>query len=166
MIFEWDERKRRENRRKQGFDFADCAALFEGPVVTEPDDRFAYGERRSWALGLLQGRFQCGRQTGMKKRATSKKSRSDWKRIDAMRDEDIDYSDIPPLTDEQWARAVVRWPTGVPPAKRQVTLRLDADVLEWFRARGDGYQTHINSLLRSYMIEHKAAGERRTRRRG
>src|SRR5262245_23924464 len=102
----------------------------------------------------------------MKKRATSKKSRTDWKRIDAMRDEGIDYSDIPPLTDEQWARAVVRWPAGAPPAKKQVTLRLDADVLEWFRARGGGYQTHINSLLRSYMIEHRAAGERRTRRRG
>jgi uncharacterized protein (DUF4415 family) len=99
----------------------------------------------------------------MKKRAISKKSRTDWKRIDAMR-EDIDYSDIPPLTDEQLARAVVRWPAGAPPAKKQVTLRLDADVLEWFRARGEGYQTQINSLLPAYMdahVEGKGGARRR-----
>lgn len=100
----------------------------------------------------------------MKKRATSKKSKTDWKRIDSMRDEDIDYSDIPPWTDEQWAKAVVRWPGGAPPAKEQITLRLDADVLEWFRARGKGYQTQINLLLRLYMIEHQVASKRGARR--
>ena len=57
MIFEWDERKRRENLRKHGFDFADCAFLFTGPVITEPDDRFAYGEMRMWAFGLLHRRI-------------------------------------------------------------------------------------------------------------
>ena len=56
MIFEWDERKRRENRRKHGLDFADCAALFEGPIITWPDDRFAYGELRLQAFGLLHRR--------------------------------------------------------------------------------------------------------------
>jgi uncharacterized protein (DUF4415 family) len=81
-----------------------------------------------------------------------------------MRDEDIDTSDSPPWTDAEWARAVVRWPNGAPPAKTQITMRLDADVLEWFRAHGKGYQTHINALLRSYMIEHEAAGKREARR--
>ncbi len=100
----------------------------------------------------------------MKKRATSRTSQTDWKRIDAMRDEDIDMSDSPPWTDEQWARAVVRWPGGAPPAKAQITLRLDADVLAWFRAKGKGYQTQMNLLLRSYMIEHKAASKRGARR--
>jgi uncharacterized protein len=56
VIFEWDDRKRRANLRKHGFDFADCARLFEGPVITEPDDRFAYGELRMWAFGLLHRR--------------------------------------------------------------------------------------------------------------
>jgi uncharacterized protein (DUF4415 family) len=73
-----------------------------------------------------------------------------------MRDEDIDRSDIPETTPEWWAKAAVRWPPGGPPAKLQITLRLDADVLEWFRGRGKGYQTHINALLRSYMIAHEA----------
>jgi len=76
-----------------------------------------------------------------------------------MRDEDIDYSDIPATTPEQWAKAVVRWPVGGPPAKEQITLRVDADVLAWFRARGKGYQTHINALLRAYMKAH--AGSKR-----
>ncbi len=69
-----------------------------------------------------------------------------------MRDEEIDLSDIPEATPEWWARAVVRWPGGGPPPKEQITLRLDADVLKWFRAQGKGYQTQINALLRSYML--------------
>jgi uncharacterized protein (DUF4415 family) len=91
----------------------------------------------------------------MKKRSASKRSQTDWKRIDAMRDEDIDFSDIPPLTAEQIARAVVRVGLKPVPPKQQITLRLDADVLDWFRARGAGYQTQINSLLRAYMDAHR-----------
>ena len=71
-----------------------------------------------------------------------------------MRDEDIDYSDIPPMTPEMLARSVLR--VGLKPVlrKSQVTLRVDTDVLEWFRALGAGYQTQINSLLRAYMEAH------------
>jgi uncharacterized protein (DUF4415 family) len=90
----------------------------------------------------------------MSKRSTSKKSKSDWKRVDGMRDEDIDFSDIPETTAEEFARAVVRIGFKPVPPKAQITLRLDADVLEWFRERGVGYQTQINALLRAYMIEH------------
>jgi uncharacterized protein (DUF4415 family) len=72
-----------------------------------------------------------------------------------MRDEDIDFSDIPPVTAEQFARAVVRVGLKPVPPKQQITLRLDADVLEWFRARGTGYQTQINALLRAYMEAHR-----------
>ena len=91
----------------------------------------------------------------MKKKASSKiRSKTDWKRIDAMRDADIDFSDDPEWTPEMFARAVRR--VGLKPVlrKSQITLRLDADVLEWFRARGSGYQTQINSLLRAYMEAH------------
>ena len=72
-----------------------------------------------------------------------------------MRDHDIDFSDIPPMTPEMFAKAVVR--AGLKPTapKEQITLRLDADVLQWFRARGAGYQTQINALLRAYMQEHR-----------
>jgi uncharacterized protein (DUF4415 family) len=71
-----------------------------------------------------------------------------------MRDEDIDFSDNPEATAEDFARAVVHLGFKPLPPKEQITLRLDADLLEWFRARGAGYQTQINALLRAYMNEH------------
>jgi uncharacterized protein (DUF4415 family) len=91
----------------------------------------------------------------MKKKATSKKSQTDWKRVKAMTDKDIDLSDNPELTPEMFARAVVR--RGLKPVlrKHQITLRIDGDVLEWFKKQGQGYQTLINSLLRAYMEAHK-----------
>jgi uncharacterized protein (DUF4415 family) len=59
----------------------------------------------------------------------------------------IDYADIPPLGDEFLAKARQAWP----PAKQQLTIRLDADVLEWLRMNGRGYHTRINRILRSAM---------------
>ena len=59
----------------------------------------------------------------------------------------IDYSDIPPLDDAFFAKARAAWP----PAKNQLTIRLDADVLAWLKSRGKGYQTRINRILRAAM---------------
>jgi uncharacterized protein (DUF4415 family) len=59
----------------------------------------------------------------------------------------IDYSDIPPLGDEFFAKATAAWP----PTKHQLTIRLDADVLDWLKANGRGYQTRINHILRAAM---------------
>ncbi len=75
--------------------------------------------------------------------------------MDALRDQDIDLSEHPQLTSEQFARAVAR--EGMTPVtrKRQVTLRVDADVLDWFKNLGKGYQSRINALLRAYMDAHK-----------
>jgi uncharacterized protein (DUF4415 family) len=93
-----------------------------------------------------------------KKLSTTK---SDLKRLDAMTDEDIDYSDIPPTTDEEWARAEVF--IG---GKQAVSLRLDPDVVAFFKEQGKGYQTAMNRVLRQYMEAHKskrkAAGVRKT----
>ena len=72
-----------------------------------------------------------------------------------MRDEDIDFSDSPELTPEMFAKAVVRRGLQHRPKKVQLTLRLEEDVLTWFRARGRGYQTQINDLLRAYMEAHE-----------
>jgi uncharacterized protein (DUF4415 family) len=90
----------------------------------------------------------------MKKSRTSKKSRTDWKRLDAMKDEDIDLSEIPAITPEMFARAVVRRNLKPVAHKEQLTLRIDSEVLKWYRRQGPGYQTRINSLLRAYMEEH------------
>jgi uncharacterized protein (DUF4415 family) len=66
-------------------------------------------------------------------------------------DSEIDYSDIPPLTDKFWQNAVSS--PLYRPVKHQLTVRLDADVLAWLRKQGRGYQTRINSLLRTAMLK-------------
>ena len=68
----------------------------------------------------------------------------------------IDYSDIPPLGDEFFRKATEAWP----PAKQQLTIRLDADVLNWLRANGRGYQTRINHILRAAMESTHPPGSR------
>ena len=77
------------------------------------------------------------------------------KRLDAMKDEDIDFSEIPEITLEMCARGIVRRGLKPIPPKKQLTLRMDSDVIEWFKKQGRGYQTKINSLLRAYMEEHQ-----------
>ncbi len=93
----------------------------------------------------------------MKRPVTSRKSRTDWKRVDALKDEKIDFSDTPELTPEMFARSLVR--RGLKPVARKklLTLRIDSDVVEWYRRQGPGYQTRINALLRAYMRERKNA---------
>lgn len=92
----------------------------------------------------------------MRNSATSTKSLTDWERVEAMTDADIDLSDWPEVTPEMFARAVVR--DGLKPRlkKEQLTLRVASDVIAWFKGRGRGYQTQINALLRAYMEAHKA----------
>ena len=91
----------------------------------------------------------------MNNETTSRDSQTDWQRLDAMSDEQIDLSDCPETTPEQFAKAIVR--QGLPASKNkaQVTLRIDNDVLEWFKSQGRGYQTQINTLLRAYMEAHR-----------
>ena len=76
-----------------------------------------------------------------------KKSCSDIERLRKMTDEEIDYSDCPAMDEEFFKHAKI----VLPEKKETVTIRLDKEVLEWFRAQGKGYQTRINALLRSYM---------------
>ena len=80
-----------------------------------------------------------------------KPSKTDWKRLSEMDDSQIDTSDIAALDEAFFQQAELRTPS-----KQPVTLRLDADVLEWFKSRGQGYQTRINQLLRRYMETHQS----------
>jgi len=64
-----------------------------------------------------------------------------------MTDEDVDTSDIPPLDEGFFANAQIR----IPKPKETVTIRLDSDVVDWFKEQGKGYQTRINAVLRTYM---------------
>lgn len=77
--------------------------------------------------------------------------RTDWDRLDAMKDEDIDTSDIAALDADFFKSAEV----VMPPEKKHVSIRLDADVLEWMKSQGKGYQSRINAVLRAYYEAHQ-----------
>ena len=79
-----------------------------------------------------------------------KPSETNWVRVDEMNDEEIDTSDIPPLDEAFFANAKLRVPEKV-----SVTVNVDADVLEWFRAQGGEFQQRINAALRIYAEAHK-----------
>jgi uncharacterized protein (DUF4415 family) len=89
----------------------------------------------------------------MSKKHTLEKFGTDIERLKNMKDEDIDFSDIPKTTPEMWTKGFVR--KGLKPVKnkKQITLRIDQDVLDFFKEQGKGYQTKINQLLRTYMEE-------------
>ena len=91
----------------------------------------------------------------MKKKNISRKSQTDWEQVDKMQDNQIDFSDNPEVTPEMFAKAIVR--KGLKPVvqKSQITLRIDEDVLTWFKKQGTGYQTRINSLLKAYKEAHQ-----------
>ncbi len=75
-----------------------------------------------------------------------KRSKTDWARLQKMNDQAIDTSDVEELDEDFLRRAEIRMPV-----KKSVTIRIDEDVLLWFKSQGKGYQTRINRLLRTYM---------------
>jgi len=80
-----------------------------------------------------------------------RKGRTDWARVDALTDEDIakavaDDPDAAPI-DVDWSDAVL----VIPPKKKAISIRVDEDVLDFFKRQGEGYQRRINAVLRSYM---------------
>jgi len=78
--------------------------------------------------------------------------------LEAMRDEDIDFSDIPEITDFS---GFVRG-GFYKPVKRQITLRLDADVVDFFEAGGKGYHTRINDALREWVSKQRGSARRKS----
>ena len=89
-------------------------------------------------------------------------SRTDWAKFDAMTEEELEASIAadPDDTHEEldWSKAFKGLPP-FPPAKKHISLRIDADVLDWFKATGRGYQTRINHVLRAYVESRKRAAE-------
>jgi uncharacterized protein (DUF4415 family) len=92
----------------------------------------------------------------MKRSNITKESQTE--RLDKMTDQDIDLTDVPEISPELFARAVVRHGLKSVERKELITIRVDRDVLTWFRAQGRGYQTRINALLRAYMEAHAQHG--------
>jgi uncharacterized protein (DUF4415 family) len=93
-------------------------------------------------------------------RLERKKSQTDWAAVDALTDEEITQAvandpDAVPI-DIDWSDAVL----VVPPKKQAISIRVDEDVLNFFKKEGDGYQRRINAVLRSYM-QQKAKPKKR-----
>ena len=90
--------------------------------------------------------------------SSRKRSKTNWKKVDSLSDSKIDYSDIPEL-DALFFLQAVRWPGR----KLQITLRLDPDILAFFRRHGKGYQTTINAVLRRYVETQRDRSASRSR---
>lgn len=77
-------------------------------------------------------------------------SKTDWKRVEAMSQTEVER-----LADKDEGRLAPDWEStvivGLPPAKQDIHIRLDGDILDWFKARGRGYQTRINAVLRAFV---------------
>ena len=79
---------------------------------------------------------------------------ADLERINAMSDDEIDYSDLPEVTDFSGFKRGLFYR----PEKQAVTIRLDADVVAWFKSAEPKYQTAVNRVLREYMLAHAKSG--------
>jgi uncharacterized protein (DUF4415 family)/uncharacterized DUF497 family protein len=177
--FEWDEAKNRQNRRKHAVDFEVAALVFDDPNQRSEQDRFVNGEERWQTIGWVS-EFYWSVTRGLRKRSfgssrlerraarkgvviimaivryerkpgepLTRRQKENLKKVARIKDEDIDFSDIPELTDEWFARAVRG--KFYRPVKEIVSIRLDKDVLAFYRSQGAGYQTRINDTLRAAM---------------
>ena len=97
----------------------------------------------------------------MKVKDLKKQSKTDWERLSTMEDDEIDLLDSPELDDSFFANATLR----MPEPKKSVTLRIDPDVLDWFKDQGSGYQTRMNAVLRMYMRAKNSSLKRPSPRR-
>jgi uncharacterized protein (DUF4415 family) len=88
----------------------------------------------------------------------SNTSKTDWARIDAMSDEDIDTSDIPPLSDEFFAKAKLRIPSD---SLATVAIRVDSETLAWFQSKGEEAEQHMTAALQIYAEAQKNAASLR-----
>ena len=73
------------------------------------------------------------------------------KAIKSIRDENIDYSDIPELSESFFKSASIE----IPRTKTAISFRIDSDVLEWFKSQGEKYQTKMNAVLKAFKTAHK-----------
>src|ERR1700687_4094471 len=90
--------------------------------------------------------------------AARAKGKTDFRRLREMRDEEIDYSDVPKLDKSFWKKAKLT----MPEPKDRLTIRVDHDVVQWLKKKGSGYQIRINAFIRSYMKASNEGADSRT----
>lgn len=80
----------------------------------------------------------------------TEKRKAELRKLSERPDSEIDYSDIPPLTDKFWLNAVPN--PFYKPVKTHTSVRIDSDIMAWLKSQGKGYQTRMNAILREAMI--------------
>lgn len=95
----------------------------------------------------------------MNENVMSNTSRTNWDKIDAMSDEDIDTSDIPPLTDEFFSKAKLRMPSSS--SSISVAIQIDPETLAWFQSKGEEAEQHMTAALQIYAAAQKNAANLR-----
>jgi len=86
----------------------------------------------------------------VKRKSSSGTSKTDWRRVYALKDKDIQTTEHPEADVRHIVRGIVRQGLKPMPRKTSISLRVEASVLEWFKAQGPGYQTRINAVLRAF----------------
>lgn len=170
--FEWDEAKRRSNLAKHGLDFVAARRISKAPygsgrtgvaIMGKIDSRPSAASRAASSSSPSRGAGKSVASSKPASRAAKsdhsikpslpESDQTDWARLDAITDAQIeaaiaDDPDAAPMADEAWFASAE---LVLPEPKRQTTLRLDADLLDWYRAAGPGWQTRMNAVLRGYM---------------
>ena len=83
------------------------------------------------------------------------KGNTDWQTLRALPDPEVNFTeDAPATSPEDWANAIAHKGLPVPSRKTQIALRIDDDVLGWFKAQGAGYQTRMNAVLKAFRDAH------------
>lgn len=151
--------------------------IFRGITFSTVDDRKDYGEKRTITIGKIADQIpglfctqivMAGSALSPRVLPAAKKERYSMTtvrkslneltiskerlaQLEALQVADVVTSDIPELDVTFWENAKLSVPAG----KKQLTIRLDADVLAWLKAQGKGYQSRINAILRSYYEAHQ-----------
>jgi uncharacterized protein (DUF4415 family) len=171
--FEWDDKKAEVNFRKHGIRFEEAALVFDDPFAISVQDRIEKGEQRWQTIGMAGGFLMLLRLCGLlvpverteKKGkimsmvrykqselpALTEERKAELNALAGRPDSEIDYSDIPPLDEAFWARALPN--PFFKPVKTHASVRIDSDVLAWLKSQGKGYQTRINAILREAMLK-------------
>jgi uncharacterized protein (DUF4415 family) len=131
--FEWDPAKAASNLRKHGVSFSAAVRVF----ADQKDDVMSKKPVR-YDIDLANLPPLTEEQKG------------ELAALAARPDSEIDYSDIPPVTEDFWKNATRG--RFYKPTKTSTTVRLDSDVLAWFKGQGKGYQSRINAVLRREML--------------
>ena len=179
--FEWDEVKSNANLIKHGVSFDDASEIFYEPVLVKGSSRnneerwIAIGKshdqivtviftRRNDLIRIISARRP---RPDEKERIVTRrwgdrrKGKTDWERFSAITDAEVEASiaddpDWAEFKDIDWSNAVL----VIPARKKAISIRVDEDVLDFFKKEGDGYQRRINAVLRSYM-QQKAKPKKR-----